>query len=811
MRRLRTAALLVLIGTTSLSLAHRQQEAPAHAHSRQRHLTRVSQRDEEGHGNRGEHEHESTSGTSGANEGGGLPVHRCGYGFLDDQPGFGKTAALTPKLKAAGTTTDGGRSNARAFAAQSLESQFDQISPLEVIFDIVEGQCDTSDGVYTPNCFSCKQVTQNVGSPAGGSITCEAQHIVTDAHLAYARTLGEHVSDFFRKSLNVRELLAPTYVATSFTKCGSYVDVPAVRQGYEVTHDLIVLVTFSPLSTNDAEGGTAFAFSSVCLREGTTQRALMAVLNLNPAVLGANAEATALGYKNGLRLQNDVDAIIHELTHVIGFSSDLVNHNGYLELDESGFNLNNQAIINQFSSERSQWKYYVVTPRALEVAKEYFGCSDLGFGVELEDTASSTMHWEGRIFADDLMTYQRASLRRFQSSLTMAFLLDTGLYTAGEGTASNGRVWTLDAKTTFHGRGGGCAFAMQPCVANRTDASAPMQDFCFPTTVADVSTERCNRGRTARGYCNVRLHTDYLSSSERYFDYLYPSGNDEAGRIGGGYAHLDHCPTIVPYANKACVDAANRDYYNVFGNSYGSDSRCFESNVIFQGFDSGSETTRCFPVDACDDDSRTYTVLIGGEHAVECSPDVEGGVVDVEEATGGAFAGAVTCAPYDEVCPPTDTYLIESRIAASALDESDAIDDTRVPVDTPFVHKDACATRWESCFLPALQAAWDSGRCHDATRAWATCFAADCPYEASLLVTSDSPIELDLQSGGRRSIATFRANCSNRNALTSSCTGSTQEQLDLYCNLLRTPSAAWSPTAAIIATGVASLLLAVLA
>lgn len=65
-------------------------------------------------------------------------------------------------------------------------------------------------------------------------------------------------------------------------------------------------------------------------------------------------------------------------------------------------------------TERGQTVYKIVTPKALEKAKEQFGCSTLS-GVELENqggTGTAGDHWEKRIYMNDFMTGMTAATEK---------------------------------------------------------------------------------------------------------------------------------------------------------------------------------------------------------------------------------------------------------------------------------------------------------------------------------------------------------------------------------------------------------------
>ena len=104
---------------------------------------------------------------------------------------------------------------------------------------------------------------------------------------------------------------------------------------------------------------------------------------------------------------------IHEMTHILGFSS------YYFEYFK--FNLTQ---IDKYGIQR----FYLKSPKVIEVAKKYFNCSDID-GVELENNGGErtvSSHWEARILLGEYMCGTTRTEEEVISEFTLAYLEDTG-------------------------------------------------------------------------------------------------------------------------------------------------------------------------------------------------------------------------------------------------------------------------------------------------------------------------------------------------------------------------------------------------
>ena len=119
---------------------------------------------------------------------------------------------------------------------------------------------------------------------------------------------------------------------------------------------------------------------------------------------------------------------LHEFTHILGFSKDILQKKYLL------YSIPNRK--NRMNA-NTQNKLYVNGTKVKEIAKKYFNCPDL-VGVELEDEVNrkeNMTHWNQRILLGDYMTSEFYFSEQAISEITLALLEDLGYkvnyYTGG--------------------------------------------------------------------------------------------------------------------------------------------------------------------------------------------------------------------------------------------------------------------------------------------------------------------------------------------------------------------------------------------
>eukprot|EP01137_Pigoraptor_chileana_P003978 Opistho-2@2552 len=372
-------------------------------------------------------------------------------------------------------------------------------------------------------------------------------------------------------------------------------------------------------ATDLCNGGSAIAYAHHCTLD-QYDRPVSGYVNFCPSMI--ETEAT--------RYQSMLSTALHEMTHALGFSGSLFgrwrdeNLNPRTARDASKNPINNEAgntTVKSFT-ERGYTLQKLVTPAVMKAAKLHFGCDSLN-GAELESqggdgTAGS--HWESRIFLDEYMVGADRPGQAFSalSEMTMSALADSGWYKINW-TAVEPLVW---------GRGLGCSFATEKCLSG----SPPKANFPFCTDTADD----CSYDGTSRGLCNVATYGSNLSAEYQYFS---------DPKVGGTYDFADFCPFVAAYSNGDCRTTANANTngVNVFGNTWGANSRCFKSTLIKTGF-SGTVPPGCFETECKvgDDGIKYYNVRVNGGSFVRCDSG--------KTLSFAGFNGVVTCQPVDRVC-----------------------------------------------------------------------------------------------------------------------------------------------------------------
>jgi leishmanolysin len=235
--------------------------------------------------------------------------------------------------------------------------------------------------------------------------------------------------------------------------------------------------------------------------------------------------------------------MIHELTHVLGFSQNLYS---------SWRSATGASPVGRVNIRQKQTSV-ILTPRVVNYVKRYFNCPGLN-GAELEDNGSSGSagsHWERRVFGNEVMTASVISNSKY-SALTMALLEDSGWY----------KPDYAQAQAMVFGRDHGCAFVTEDCI-NRNTKKARFPEFCDTP-----NQQMCTFDHTTKGSC-------LIAQGQTRYDYF-----------GNGYqaadSFADECPSVMAQGAGDCrlQQAPSRHLPEAFG----PNSRCFAGTIIDPGF-----------------------------------------------------------------------------------------------------------------------------------------------------------------------------------------------------------------------------------
>lgn len=213
--------------------------------------------------------------------------------------------------------------------------------------------------------------------------------------------LAPRLAKYFEKLLKLRQPPASA-VQPFFSECYE----SRFSKSFVFDGGLGILMT---ASTYNEVSPTYVAFSVVCRLDKLTNRPILGQLNLNPKEILPRHSVSIF------------ETCVHELFHIVGFSSELFPFFINGDLDPLGPEL----FVRSPEGEVVGLK----TPRLLQEAREYYTCPDVQ-SIPLEDDGASGSrgsHWERSQFADELMTASSQPNSKV-SGFTLALLEDSGWY-----------------------------------------------------------------------------------------------------------------------------------------------------------------------------------------------------------------------------------------------------------------------------------------------------------------------------------------------------------------------------------------------
>ena len=400
--------------------------------------------------------------------------------------------------------------------------------------------------------------------------------------------------------------------------------------------DMVLFVTASPVRSLPLHGTAgSVGFARYCAQDSATLRPIAGLVNIGPNAVSLENVAHT----------NQLSLILHEITHALGFTYELMwqlANLGRFELKE--------LTGEPYSSKR----VFVSTPAVTAAVRDHFNCSTL-VGAQLEDgygsgggTAGS--HWEERLFGNEYMTGIGFVGSSVKSKITLALFDDLGFY----------RPDYTQAETLIYGASLGCSFATQRCadgvawrtpwlVSDKVSQTAESPYFCTAPPIEPM----CTFDRGGRMMCAV----SNWSSLPPDFSYF-------SGALGGSSALADMCPIGRAFANGDCSDTRRYDeslsglkapLSPEFSSHACPTCRCFTSSLTHSRslLDYGSSTrlkrADCFDT-MCVLDRRDMQpterllVFVAGAW-IECPK--EGGVAKVDPSLFDKFE----CAKVSEICP----------------------------------------------------------------------------------------------------------------------------------------------------------------
>ncbi|KAF8817944.1 hypothetical protein IE077_002645, partial [Cardiosporidium cionae] len=332
-------------------------------------------------------------------------------------------------------------------------------------------------------------------------------------------------------------------------------------------------------TTPDCSGNRrALAFAGTCVRDGNTDRPLLASLTLCQSLIRGMRSNRKLG----------VDTLLHEILHGMGFSiSSFIlfrYDNGTARISRNSFGRptgpsNTTYMLGVPIGPRGQTSSYIVTETAKEYARNYFGCDTaLGISIENQGGAGSALsHVERTSFFEDTMV-AIGGVDGILSNGTLAILRDSGWYNIEFNQAGNPQWGYKDFSNNQCNMAGSLCF---------DETSTDDHSFCFSTG------NRCSYDLTSINDCGF-FNRDYdVPARFQYFD----------DPRKGGYEFTNFCPTTAHGTVRDscmpldivcdydfCRSGRDKNFDNR-GGIHGLNSRCFESSLTRIGLTSAVAPT----------------------------------------------------------------------------------------------------------------------------------------------------------------------------------------------------------------------------
>jgi cysteine-rich repeat protein len=402
----------------------------------------------------------------------------------------------------------------------------------------------------------------------------------------YVETAAREAADWLEAAL----LVAP--VVGSISVNGTCLSGASVNVTVS-SSDVLVLLSAEPLPPLSS----TLAWAGYCQIDGFG-RPTAGQLNVNPALVD-------LATPNPRRY---VDTLVHELSHLLGFSESAFA--SYREPLNGALRGLSNVVFDY--PQNGKTVSAIITPTVVAAARTRFACPTL-VGGEIEDGGGQSAvgsHWEQRIYEGDVMAGVAVGpAARARSALTLALFEDMGWY----------EVDYAGAEPAPFGHGEGCGFAEQAC-----DVGFGDRYFC------DVGSEQgCTPDGGAKGYCSVYTYGGALPA---HYQYL-PDATQ------GGIEVADYCPRWTGYSNGDCSDPASL-LQPAYGEALGQGTGCFESSLLQDIYiPDGNVRPTCHTM-----------ICSGGVLSVSVGAQTKLCPIGGGTLTFSGYTGSLECPPFSDYC-----------------------------------------------------------------------------------------------------------------------------------------------------------------
>jgi hypothetical protein len=369
-----------------------------------------------------------------------------------------------------------------------------------------------------------------LAEPTWGPIRIHADYthlVATPEMKAYIQKIMPAAISYISSTLQVQQLNNITVAKYRTSTCG--LRFPTYYFNGTIQADLVLFVT--------AENSSAsyIAWAQACSILASTGRPIFGQINFNLASfkIGSDKE-----------FYRSLIISLHELTHVLGFSSAFFSK------------YPNAKFANKTIGD-GNFLYYLDVAPLTQRLRAHFNCSTI-VGAYLENeggTGTAASHFERRIFMNELMTGSEIKDMRI-TEFTLAALEGSGWY----------KVNYSMAEPIHWGKNKGCGFIDDFCV-NKTSQKAQFVEFC-----STFGKYGCTFNRKSGGYCGsvtTPFRDPFLDPAFNYW------GNNS---IVDDF-NADNCPYIIPYTNLDCENDALSGSGLIAAEYYGEGSKCFMGNL----------------------------------------------------------------------------------------------------------------------------------------------------------------------------------------------------------------------------------------
>eukprot|EP00594_Rhizosolenia_setigera_P019576 CAMPEP_0178962956 /NCGR_PEP_ID=MMETSP0789-20121207/14706_1 /TAXON_ID=3005 /ORGANISM="Rhizosolenia setigera, Strain CCMP 1694" /LENGTH=847 /DNA_ID=CAMNT_0020647271 /DNA_START=99 /DNA_END=2642 /DNA_ORIENTATION=- len=396
-------------------------------------------------------------------------------------------------------------------------------------------------------------------------------------------------------------------------------------------------------------------------------------------------------------LSDNVDVAIHETAHILGMSS---NSYKFFRNSETGKALTRRpfqftptlCVTGKTRNERlpdeNTLKFLdhtdgtryalITTPKVKTVVRNQFNCQEMeGAPLENQPTGAYSCtgdHWEESLFYPESMGAVISTSQNLVTPLTLALLEDSGWYSAN---------YSMSSLSPW-GHGVGCDFVNKKCIETSADGEVTVADHGKGYFCSETNQRGCSPSYSHKLSCTIYDYSLLFNLDNPPPEYNYFSNPGY-----GGPKQANYCPVYgsVYGGMKAeeleCGIASNVDTVNIFGEYYGENSKCFETNT---------GEGRCYKAQ-CLRKERVLKVYLKDKW-VTCEEDFQ--EITFSSLTG-AFGGSITCPKLSSICP--DLFCPANCAGRGICDYDNVVNGTVSPACKCFDETDTSPGCSESLVL----------------------------------------------------------------------------------------------------------------